>query len=72
VFVFDLILKTAELPFLAPVVKRRHQDDDHHRNEDRDSFDPLRLRLGIVVLDLYNKEQWTKILHVIGHNTNLT
>jgi len=54
----DLVLKSSELAFLAPVVKRRYQDDDHHCDEDRNTFDPLRLRLGIVMLFYNNNNNY--------------
>jgi len=56
VFVFDLALKSAELSLFPPVVERRHQDDDHDGDQDRDAFDPFRLRVVFFVLHICNDD----------------
>lgn len=43
VFVFNLALKSSELSFFSPVIKRRHEHDHQHRHQDRDTFNPARL-----------------------------
>ena len=55
--VLDLALKSAELAFLPPVVERRDEDDDDDGDQDRDAFDPLRLRFRLVVFNIYNVVQ---------------
>jgi len=49
VLVLDLVLQTAELSLLAPVVERRHQHDDTDGGEYGNAFDPPGLSLTLVV-----------------------
>jgi len=54
VFVLDLVLKSAELALLSPVVERRDEHDHHDGDQYRNAFDPLRLRVGLVVFYFWN------------------
>ena len=48
VLMFDLALETAELFLFAPVIERRHEYDDDHSSEDRNSLNPSGLRFGLI------------------------
>lgn len=52
VLALDAVLQAAELALLRVVVERRHQHDDHHRNQNGQSFDPL-VRFVLLVADVF-------------------